>query len=396
MADHLGAHLRVVALDVLLIVIALLLSTSFACAYEVADQWSSVRAEGMGGAYTAVVNDGDALFYNPAGLAGQTRFEWELLDPRGGANGIENIKTLQDVVSGGSSNLAASLQQLYGQRVWVEGGAKTAILIPGFAMGAFVNSQAGVYVANPANTTINLNYFFDYGFAAGGGFELIPGFMKFGLSARRFNRTGTSLPIGAATLANLDTTTLQNELKRRGTGYAADLGAIFSLPGPVSPSLSVVYRNAGTTSFTHDEGAGAPPPIDPELVIGGAMKVSGGLVDITPAFDFRYANRSDIDVGKKVHIGCEVALPLLSLRAGVNQGYYTAGVGFNLALIHIDVATYGVELGAYSGQQEDRRYVAQFSFQLGFDPGTFRLGGSGSKVDANGDPITQSHLKQRR
>jgi hypothetical protein len=388
--------LRVVALDLLFIFIALLFCGSFARAYEVADQWSSVRAEGMGGAYTSVVNDGDALFYNPAGLAGQTRFEWELFDPRAGANGIDNLKTLQDVVSGGTSNLASSLQQLYGKRVWLQAGTKSAILIPGFAMGAFVNSQAGIYVANPANTTMNLNYFFDYGFAAGGGFELIPSFMKFGLSARRFNRTGTSLPIGAATLANLDTDALQNELKRRGTGYAADLGATFTLPGPVSPSLSVVYRNAGMTSFTHEEGAGAPPPIDPELVIGGAMKISGGLVDITPALDFRYANRSDIDVGKKMHIGCEVALPLLSLRAGLNQGYYTAGVGLNLGLIQLDAATYGVELGAYPGQQEDRRYVAQLRIQLGFDPGSFGLGGSGSRVDSNGDPIRQSHLKQRR
>lgn len=397
MADHSGAHLRVRALDLILIVTAFMLCTSFAHAYEVSDQWSSVRAEGMGGAYTAVVDDGDALFYNPAGLAGQTRFEWEVFDPRAGANGIDNIKTLQDVVNGGTGNLSANLQQLYGKRVWVQGGAKTAILIPGFAMGAFVNSQAGVYVANPANTTMNLNYFFDYGFAAGGGFELIPSFMKFGLSVRRFNRTGTSLPIGASTIASLDTVALQNELKRRGTGYAADLGTTFTLPGPVSPSFSVVYRNAGMTTFSYEEGAGAPPSIDPELVLGGAMKFSGGLVDITPALDFRYVNRTDIDIGKKLHIGCEVALPFLSLRGGLNQGYYTAGVGFNLGLIHIDAATYGVELGAYPGQLEDRRYVAQFSFELGFDPGTFGLGASSaSKVDANGEPVRQPHLKQRR
>jgi hypothetical protein len=124
------------------------------------------------------------------------------------------------------------------------------------------------------------------------------------------------------------------------------------------------------------------------------MKFSGGLIDITPALDYRYANRTDIELGKKIHAGVEVALPLLTLRAGLNQGYYTAGVGLNLGLIHVDAATYGVELGAYPGQQEDRRYVAQFTFQLGFDPGRFGLGGSGSGAD--GDSSAHPRLKQRR
>jgi hypothetical protein len=64
-------------------------------------------------------------------------------------------------------------------------------------------------------------------------------------------------------------------------------------------------------------------------------------------------------------------------------------------LIHVDAATYGVELGAYPGQQEDRRYMANFSFQLGFDPG--RLGfGKGSGTGADGENVPRPRLKQRR
>jgi len=389
-----GHQVRALVLDLILIFGALLLCGSLAHALDASDQWSSVRAEGMGGAYTAVVNDSDSLFYNPAGLAGQTRFEWQIFDIGVGANGYENISTLQNVVSGGSNNLATNLQQLYGKRVWFGGHAKSAILIPSFAMSAFTATGAGISVSNPANTEMNLDYFFDYGFAAGGGFELVPQFMKFGLSARRFNRTGTNLPIGAATLANLDTAALQDELKRRGTGYAADLGLDFTLPGPVSPTLSAVYRNAGVTTFSHEEGAGAPPPIQPEFIVGGAMKFSGGLIDITPAIDYRHLEDTTMQIGKKLHMGVEIAMPFLTLRGGLNQGYWTAGAGFNFWLLHVEAASYGVELGAYPGQQEDRRYVANISFQLGFDPGSFGFGGSSANGGADGG--SRPHLKQRR
>jgi hypothetical protein len=148
------------------------------------------------------------------------------------------------------------------------------------------------------------------------------------------------------------------------------------------------------TTFSHDEGAGAPPPIEPEFIVGGAMKFSGGLVDITPAIDYRFANRNDMQIGKKLHLGVEVAMPVLTLRAGLNQGYWTAGAGFNLWLVRVEAASYGVELGAYPGQQEDRRYMANFSFQLGFDPGG--LFGGGKSSDSEGGSRSRSHLKQRR
>jgi hypothetical protein len=87
----------------------------------------------------------------------------------------------------------------------------------------------------------------------------------------------------------------------------------------------------------------------------------------------------------------EFDLPLLTLRTGYYQGYYTAGVGLDMGVLALDAATYGVELGEYPGQLEDRRYVAQMTIQIGLD-GSF-LSLSGASGTAGG---ARRRLKQRR
>ncbi|MEK7355566.1 MAG: hypothetical protein AAB250_03910 [Bdellovibrionota bacterium] len=365
---------------------------------ELTDPGQSVRANGMGGAYTAVVMDSDSFFYNPAGLSRHSGFSWTVFDPGVGVGGVDSIQSAQSVLTGGSANMASNLGALYGKKIFASGNAKSAVILPGVAFTGFANGQAQFNLHNPAATTMNLNYFFDYGFALGTGFSLIPGVWHHGIVGRRVNRTGTSLPLGSATLAQLDFAALETEFKRRGTGYGLDYGSVLTIPGPVAPAFSFVYRDIGYTSFTHEEGAGAPPRTEPEMVIGASLKIDALIASITPAIDYRFAQRTDVQMGKKLHLGVEVSLPLIDIRAGLNQGYYTLGVGMNLGVLRADVATYGVELGEYPGQLEDRRYMAQVTFELGFDPGMFGFGGgSGSGSDGGGGSGGgRSRLKQRR
>ncbi|HVK61938.1 MAG TPA: hypothetical protein VM432_10325 [Bdellovibrionales bacterium] len=373
---------------------AVIFFTQTAKSAELSEPYTSVRALGMGNAYAAVVEDADSLFYNPAGLADNSAFQWTIADPRIGINGLETVDTVMDIREN-TDDLINAIDGLYGKRIWAGGGGKTAILLPNFAFAAYASSDVGLYAQNPAATTLNLNYFFDYGFAMGAGFSLIPKIWKMGFAARRVNRTGTTLPVGPSVLATLDTDALEDELRRRGVGYGLDYGTTFSVPGPISPSLSFVYKNIGYTTFTHEEGAGAPPRIDPEFDFGAAIKIDALIASITPSFEYKHITRTDVQQGKKIHLGLEVDLMLLALRAGLNQGYYTAGVGLDIGPLRIDAATYGVELGEYPGQQEDRRYVAQITFELGFDPGDFGFGGSGSK-DGSGRSSSRKKVKQRR
>ena len=360
--------------------------------------WTSVRALGMGNAYTAVVSNGDALFYNPAGLAKVSGIHWTVADPRVGANGVNGIQAGQQL-SASNANLQQILGPLYGQEIWAGGGAKTAITIPGFGVAGYVNSDVGFMPNSPPDPTMALNMFLDYGYAAGAAFDLIPYIWQVGVVGRYINRTGTTGNVGPATLGTGNNAQLLNVLENRGTGYALDFGSNITLPGPISPTMSFVYRDIGNTSFSHDSGAAAPAPVNSEMIVGGSLALKLLLITITPAADFRYLTSTTAQLGMKVDLGVEIALPLLSLRAGFQQGYYTAGAGVDLGIITVDAATYGVELGAYPGQMEDRRYMAQLTIQLGFDFFKYFGGsksGSGSSSGTDSDSGSTPHLKQRR
>jgi hypothetical protein len=68
---------------------------------------------------------------------------------------------------------------------------------------------------------------------------------------------------------------------------------------------------------------------------------------------------------RTLHLGGETRLiGVLLARLGLNQGYFTAGVGIDLRVLTIDVATYGEELGLNAGDMQDRRYALRVALQL--------------------------------
>lgn len=346
----------------------------------------SIRALGMGNAYTAVVRDIDSVYYNPAGLSYVNGFNLTLLKLRAGINDLDVVTDIQDLTD--SDNLEDVLRNFYGRPLSVNVGATVGLLVHGFAFVAYDSLNVSADLSNPALPDFQLDYINDMGFASGVGFELIPGIMRLGIVGKRISRLGASETISVDTLASLETDELEDRLKNEGVGYAMDAGLNFSIPSPLSPTISVVMRDIGNTKFSHIDGEEAPPTDKSELIVGAAMELSIPGVSITPAIDFRYlTDDREIALGKKINFGVEIGLPLIDLRGGFHQGYYTAGASFNMGLAKIDAATYGVELGEYPGQHEDRRYMIEMTIDFGWD-------GSGNIFGVTRE--TRRKLKQRR
>lgn len=354
-------------------------------AQEISTLNSSVRALGMGDAYTSLANDSSALFYNPAGLARVHGLNWKILGAGGGVDGVQAYKTISGLKGATtSSNLATSLNPLYGKKAWVGAQAETAFTAPMFGIAIYDHAGTLVKLDNPVYPSLNATLINDYGYTMGIGVPIGP-FIQFGFDLKYIKRTGTNQPLGAASLADLTPSNLTRNFTRWGRGYSLDTGFNFILPLPIATGiLSAAWKNVGQTRFrpANVDPTFQMPIEDNDITLGLSFDFELPLVSITPSVDYRYLNSAAYQVTRKFNFGLEVGLPLVDIRGGFHEGYYTYGAGFNLGLVRVDVASYGVELGAYPGQIEDRRYVASAIIELGV--GDFSVDNSGTGAKAAG------------
>lgn len=392
-----------------IIVFLSLLAPLSAFAVEDLAPTMSARALGMGNAYVGVVDNIDSLFYNPASLAKVRGIQVRIASLDGAAEGLSEYSNVQKIES--SSNLASTLPSLYGQNYYAGAQAMTGVAVPMFGAAIYdaVNTQFSIH--SPPMTDINVNALNDFGYAMGVGVPIGP-FVQVGIEGRYIKRSGTVNDYYGADLASLNTSQIKSDLTNWGRGYEFDMGANFLVPTPIFMlDLSVVWQNVGMTTYT--QGPGNNIPADPaNLTAGMAAEIRLPLMTIRPAIDYRHALEEDFQMWRRWNLGVEVSLPLISLRGGFSEGYYTYGAGVNLGPIRVDAASYGVELGDYPGQIEDRRYIAQLTIELdifsfGVDDSRKDMGGSGSgkngSAGANGSNGGDSssvfgsgRLKERR
>lgn len=88
--------------------------------------------------------------------------------------------------------------------------------------------------------------------------------------------------------------------------------------------------------------------------------------NFTGAFEITdIGNNPNGSMFRTFHFGAEGSLKdWIMLRAGINQGYLCAGIGFDLPVLDIELATYGEEMSLNVGGQEDRRYAMNIKIAI--------------------------------
>ncbi|MEY4615663.1 MAG: hypothetical protein RJB66_623 [Pseudomonadota bacterium] len=346
------------------LIITSLISTTVKSA-EFFEYGQSIRALGMGNAYSAVAKDGDSLFYNPAGLGRSSGINLTLLNMNLGLNGENAYNTVQKV-SQSTGTGVDKFSEIFGEQLWLGAGGKVTLTLPNFGMGIYDSGSSGIELKDPILPYFDINYVNDYGIVVGSAFKIGP-HSHFGINAKRINRTGGQQDFGISTFLNGDTQTIQDNIQKKGVGYGADIGFSWEIPAPFNPVVSGVWKDIGTTTFLKVGGSEKPPRILDDQTIGVAAGFDLALFGLTTAIDIKHINATSEPFGKKLHMGLELDLPLLDLRGGFSQGYYSIGASVDLLLMQLDLAYYGVELGEYPGQDEDRRILLALTMDLGFD-----------------------------
>lgn len=350
----------------LISILTLFFATSVANGAVILESFISTRAAGMGNAYVSVVDNHDALFYNPAALDKIHGFHFHVFDFQMGTDTINITPMINDF---SSSDLSTSLGNYFGQRFWMGLANVTSITMQGFGIGVFGNINLGFLLSNPAFPNLNVDMLADTGIAAGFGFSLVPsGLLRLGFVGKWVLRAGRTLPFGPSTIAELNNEFV-NELRNNvGSGYGMDTALMIELPTGFRPTFSAVWQNVGQVRFGNSTSSNIPY-LENNLTGGFALTIPALVMDIRPAFDVRNITMWSEQITKKLHFGIEFDLPIIDIRGGFNQGYYTLGLGVNLGFIDVQLATYGVEMGAYAGQKEDRRYVLEAAIDLNFKEG---------------------------
>lgn len=415
----------VILLVVLMLAAAQLFAYTYPAFYNPGTSFRpiSARTEGMGGAGLASASGADAFFVNPANLASR---KFSLYLPAVGVT-VYNPKAIidsgmiEDIQNNSDSEtFAATMVSKYmgiitaGRGEVVTTDVATSFTGGGFGLGLQVQEQLHTYSTDGQMTSDKLIAEVNAAATVGLGFRLdfIPDILSVDLGASaRFTYKAYSDRIGANEIINLMNSDdpaqkfMAEQPIAAGWAVPIDVGVNVNLPIGFRVSAVAKDLNGKYTMNTYSrsgdwlnemaemagaEGFYTPAPTDPASVItpleytvpwtldlglGWVPSLGGFGKVLRPSFSFDLVDvvklmeemETDEDAYlNHIKLGAEVKLlSMVDVRAGLNKGYISLGVGVDLLVIHVDAAYYWREFGAEIGDKPIDALTVRFN--LGVD-----------------------------
>ena len=342
--------------------------------------YQGIRPLGMGGAFTAVADDDNALFYNPAGLLqkkGKGNFEiilpvFSTLEWGQNANDLAN--GVNDISESGGSDQTVDLVNLFlGEPFHLKTSYFPNLIIHNFGVGLLTQGSISGTIHSPLSSNVleakgQVDVAMLFSYARPVTVKKMPIYV--GVTTKGVRRgiveKSYSLRELTATTTKFDPDT---DIKQ-GTGVALDLGFLYPMSGRVGSPLLKSMAMQPTVGLSlqnivgGDLGNAGEIPFQANLGVAldqkvgwGAFLLAADIVDLTRNVG------DDNNFSKRLHMGLEYQLPyVLTLRTGLYQGYPSFGTTIDLWLIHLTYAYYVEEIGAFAGQIPDARHVVKLSF----------------------------------
>ncbi|MBP9706017.1 MAG: hypothetical protein KBD78_00130 [Oligoflexales bacterium] len=385
-------------------------------AEELPEFFTPVGPMGMGGAFTAVANDENSVWTNPAGISrvrkARARSKLHLAKfPNliAGANSASRsfYSGVQSSQSTSSSTVLANSEELDTKPFW----ARVAIAPMAFfelgknnpaAFGIFMNTQASAVITAEDPERAQVKSTSDLGAIFGWSFSNQSNRFSAGFNVRPVHRYAFEDNIATSLLTDhTEMTKLMQDGSNTSTGLGVDLGMIYTLADYWFPTFGVSLLNAplackdnylnpfsekretvcGTVysgSFANEDALSTIDPTDiraglsitPRLSRTMALRIAIDMHHIHFASGTSNYGLSGVDAGKTLHAGLELLFgnPLLpspfSLKFGANQGFITTGMTLRMPYFSFELVSYGTDLSSQAKTKEDRRIVSSLSFDF--------------------------------
>ncbi len=385
-------------------------------AEEIPEPFTPVRPMGMGGAFTAVANDENSAWTNPAGIArsrkARSRNTLNLLKlPNLVAGANSEARTFYTGFKGAADKsvegVIDSLDKIGDKPFWARAALYPVGLIDvsretPMLIGALSSTTTKIIVPKDDPSQARVEAVADVGVVTS--FALTDASNRFsiGLSLRPMARYAYEDNIPSETLLN------KGEMKRRlkddankSQGLGIDAGLLYTVADFWYPTVGVAVLNLPTGcrdnylnpftekrervcgnkfrgSFANADALSTVDPTDARVGFSITPRL-GRKVNARLALDIHQLplmigknsyGLAGIEASKLVHAGVEVfagnplQLSDFSVRAGYSQGFATAGASVNLGFVEFAFATFGRDVSSTSKPLEDRRYLGSLSFDF--------------------------------
>ncbi len=338
----------------------------------------SAEASLMGDAYTAVADDENTLFYNPAALGRHSGVSLQFINPDFEIPDVldKNVKKMKFGLSGNFENFPKTAEgiteRVLGIPVFFQVGATPTIKMQHFAFSLFANNKTSMVLENSIYPNLNIDYRYDRGFIMGYSHNFVgnsksPSQFSVGAAIKHVNRNslkGRYDLFGTELLQIINNADGYKEIRRQlgyteGDGWGFDVGAeqVFRRPGSLLVfGLSVL--DVGDTKFKKENSSLRDiQPQEMSVNLGTSYSMDFKIFDATFSADYSNMIDARTPFASKIKLGTRLRLPLLSVYAGWNGGYASYGLGFDLLFMNLKVGFYGTEIGSSFKEKESERIV---------------------------------------
>lgn len=341
--------------------LVLILATP-AVAGELPHFFKGVRPLGMGGAFTAVADDENALFYNPAGLNRLENWGMGILNPLvdSSEGNFDFYDDVQDTDLDVTSEVTDLIRDHLGETVHIRAALFPHYVQKNFAIGGLAQLKSNIEFRNAAFPETSIDALGTASGHVGMAHGLQDEKLRFGVGVKYVSAHRVQEVYDAGEIADPDFEDQVDDDLLDGNGLGFDLGAMYSLPGQYNPIVGLTVLNVADTDL------GDAGELPQQVNLGFSVNHQFDWFHLTGAADWVDVFddlEQDGDLYKRLHFGVEAKLPkFASLRAGISQGYGSFGVGLDFKTLKVEYANYAEEMSSFAGGKTDRRHVMQIAF----------------------------------